>query len=141
MKERELKLVSWRRVRWGAAPFLLGCVIVVAWMLNREVDIWFIQIGLYLAEYEVFHILMHLFIFGCVAVLMKSEKMNRRRWMLMGGTVIAGAIGIEIAQVLADGFVVDAIIVWAALFDVIVDCIGVMVGLMIREWVVAYKCN
>lgn len=124
-----------RMVRLGIAPLLLGTVIVLAWMLNRGVDIWFIRIGLYLAEYEVFHILMHLLIFGSVPLLMGSGAFTRKRQWIMWRTVIVGAIGIEIAQVLADGFAVDARIIWEAVFDLIVDSIGVIVGLMLREWV------
>ena len=106
---------------------------MLAWMLNRGVDIWFIQIGRHLAAYESFHILTHLLIFGSVPLLMGSRAFTRQRQWIMLGTVIVGAVGIEIAQVLATGFAVDAKIIWAALFDLVVDGIGVVVGLMIRE--------
>jgi hypothetical protein len=124
-------------VRLGIAPLLLGTVIVLAWMLNREVDIWFIRIARYLAAYEGFHILMHLLIFGSVPLLMGSGAFTRKRQWIMWGTVIVGAVGIEIAQVWATGFdEIDGIVIWAAVFDLIVDSIGVIVGLMIREWTI-----
>ena len=133
---RPKMMLEWRWMRWGAASLFLGVVIVLAWMLNREVDVWFIRIGQYLAKYEVLHILMHIFIFGCVTLFLRSAEMTRRQQWLMVGIVFVGAGGIEVAQIFAGDFAVNAEIIWGALFDLLVDGIGVMLGLMIREWII-----
>lgn len=114
--------------RYLIVSFLsLGGVGLMAWLLNRHDITWAWLQGLRaLAQYEAFHIVMHLAIFATVAILLGRL---RPRWVLWA-VVIGGTLFIEGSQLLANQTPLNDTQFRAAAYDLMVNLIGTIIGLM-----------
>lgn len=112
-------------------PALMTGVLIAAWLISARPGFWWIQPVLWLAQFEVFHIIMHWIIFGLLAYLIRTHPtprfQPRRRWAW--ACVLLGGLALELAQVAGSALPLRALLRGAVAFDLVMDAFGGWIGL------------
>lgn len=118
------------RARWRI-PALMTAVLIMAWLISARAGYWWMQPLIWLARFELFHIVTHWAIFATLAYLVVTRDTisphNRRLWAWV--SVIAGGMALEMAQVAGSGAGLPALLRWGVVFDLVMDTFGGWIGL------------
>ncbi len=122
------KLLGW--VAGGVLVF----VGVMATLLNnvRPNDPLVLSALRWLAEYELFHLVMHILIFMLVTLAVGLWR-ERNIWLIVA-VLLGGTLLIEGSQVISGAHPLNIFVVTAALYDLAVNAIGALSGWLLLSW-------
>lgn len=120
-----------------AAVAFLVFVGVMAALLNTRAlsDQFVLSALLWLGEFELFHLVMHILIFVLVTLAVGLWR-ERNLWLIVAA-LLGGTLLIEGSQVLSRGYTIDIFVLAAAFYDLVVNSIGALIGWLILGW---YQC-
>jgi hypothetical protein len=108
--------------RTAVLPLIIvGIVVLLAWMLSAHVGGGLLAPIQWLGRWEAFHLVAHAVIFGGIAWLTRAQG-RARQWSY----VLIGGILLEIAQWIGAGAPLSAVLLRAALFDLLIDSLGAL---------------
>jgi hypothetical protein len=126
-----MRIFPYVTVRRWRIPALMTAVLVMAWLISARPGFWWMQPVLWLAQFEIFHILMHWAIFATLAYLVVTRDSfsprTRRIWAWAG--VMTGGLALEMSQVAGAGESLRALLRWGVAFDLVMDAFGGWIGL------------
>jgi hypothetical protein len=115
-----------RHARRLIAPVFILIITGLAWMLSAGSNPWWLTAVRWLGQYELFHITAHFVIFSGLVLLLGSRSQARIWTFTLGGGLL-----LEIAQMAAGGIPLSLHHMSAVVFDLGIDMLGAVAGLMI----------